>query len=142
MKTIKLDSPRATPERTSDILTGALWITVLLGIGLLLRPVTPAPLVPTIVQPTLQSVIVIRRETAVIYPTATPAPTSAPAVVYITLPTPPPEVVYIESAPVTAQEAPAAPQVVDAAPTLAPQQMVILDRQQWAEQAATERAGR
>jgi hypothetical protein len=57
-------------------------------------------------------------------------------------PPPQPQVVYIASQPAAAPtyDPPAAPQ--EPAPTMAPQMMVLYDRQQWGAQAATARAGR
>lgn len=102
MKTTRLsDRPRGDrDERVSDILTGALLLSVLLFARLLLNGPAPEAQRPTVI--TLKPAIMIQRETSVPQPTWTPAPTSAPQVIYIEAPTPEPQVIYVETAPVTA----------------------------------------
>jgi hypothetical protein len=82
---------------------------------------------------------------AILVATATPAPTLPPTptatamveVVYIEGPTPEPQVIYVEAQPqVVYVEAPAAPEQPAPVPSMAPQMMVLYDRQQWAQQAA------
>lgn len=114
-------------------------VSILCVVGILLivrgalQPAPAPPLVPVVMREAQRPVILIQTSTPL--PSPTPAPTATAIVVvqYLEAPTPEPiyvEVpVYIASEPV--QEAPAPAEV----PTLAPQQMVILDRQAWAQQA-------
>lgn len=121
-----------------DGATGAAMIVALLLIHSLLRP-APAPLsAPIVMRESQRPAILVA--TATPAPTMPPQPTATPIVEvrYLEAPTLPPIVEYVEvpvyvAAPAPAQEA--AP-VVEAPPTLEPQQAAILDRQQWALQAA------
>jgi hypothetical protein len=115
-------------------------IACIIGILLFVRPllVPQATSAPVVMHEAQQPAILVM--TATPAPTPLPQPTATPVViiqeVYIAAPTQPPIVEYIEVpvyiASEPAQEAPAPADV----PTLAPQQLVIWDRQAWAQQAA------
>jgi hypothetical protein len=140
MKTTKLRPTFADlwllhEQRIHDIAFGAAMIVALLLIHSLLKPVLVSA--PVVMHEVQRPVILIQTSTALPMPTPaptqTPWPTAEPVAIEVPGPTPEPQVIYVQSPPeVVYVEAPA-PE--PPAATLAPQQLVILDRQQWAEQA-------
>lgn len=123
-------------ERTiANMAWGASMAVALMLIHSLLRPQPAATFANAKVEQAKPAILVMTATAAPPLPTATPWPTPEPQVI---IQQAEPQVIYVQQ---PAETAPTPPPMIDPPPTLEPQQSVLLDRQQWAEDAAQHNGG-